>query len=67
LSTRLIALAGISGRSDARQAVIAAQPNAGHLQVDFVDRLHDRFLDRLPPPAVSSTPAGQRQRYWGAR
>jgi D-amino peptidase len=67
LSIRLIGLAGISGRSDARQAVLAAQANAGQLQVNTVDWLYDRFLERLPAPAVSSPPTSQRQRYWGAR
>jgi len=67
LSIRLIGLAGISGRSDARRAVLASQSNAAQLQVNTVDWLYDRFLERLPPAAVSAPPAGQRQRYWGAR
>ena len=67
LSIRLIGLAGISGRSDARQAVLASQQNAGQLQVNTVDWLYDRFLERLPAPTGSATPTSQRQRYWGAR
>jgi len=67
LSIRLIGLPSISGRSDAREAVLAAQPNAGQLQVNTTDWLYDRFLERLPPPTVSAPPAVQRQRYWGAR
>src|SRR5262249_62235731 len=58
LSIRLIGLAGISGRSDARQAVLAAQPNAAQLQVNTTDWLYDRFLERLPPPAGFALPAG---------
>jgi len=67
LSVRMIGLAGVSGRSDARQAVLASQANAAQLQVNTVDWLYDRFLERLPPAAVSAPPPGQRQRYWGAR
>jgi D-amino peptidase len=67
LGGRLIGLAGLSGRSDVRQAVLASQPNAAQLQVDFVDRLYDRFLERLPPPPASATQSGQRRRYWGAQ
>ena len=65
LSIRLIGLAGISARSDARGAVLASQQNAGQIQLNTIDWLYDRFLERLPP-AVSPPPAG-RQRYWGAR
>jgi len=67
LSIRLIGLAGISGRSDARQAVLASQTNAAQLQVITTDWLYDRFLERLPQPAASAASSGQRQRYWGAR
>src|SRR5215831_14375527 len=67
LSVRMIGLAGVSGRSDARQAVLASLANAAQLQVNTVDWLYDRFLERLPPAAVSAPPPGQRQRYWGAR
>jgi D-amino peptidase len=67
LSIRLIGLAGISGRSDARQAVLASQGNAAQLQITTTDWLYDRFLERLPPAGVSSASAGQRQRDWGAR
>jgi len=66
LSVRLIGLAGISARNDARQAVLASQSNAAQLQVNTVDWLYDRFLERLPPSAISAPPS-QRQRYWGAR
>lgn len=63
-SIRLIGLAGISARGDARQAVLASQQNAAQLQINTVDWLYDRFLDRLPPPTPSAS--GQRRRYWGA-
>jgi D-amino peptidase len=66
LSTRLIGLASFGGRSDARQAVLAAMPNAAQLQVNTVDWLYDRFLERLPPATPSASSTGQKQRYWGA-
>ncbi len=66
LSLRLISLASLAGRSDARQAVINAQPNATSLRVALSDWLYDRFLNRLPPPAAPSPPAAP-PRYWGAR
>jgi len=66
-SIRLIGLAGISARSDARGAVLASQQNAAQIQVNTIDWLYDRFLERLPPPAASASVSGQRQRYWGAR
>jgi D-amino peptidase len=65
LSLRLISMAGLAGRSDARQAVINAQPNAAALRSALSDWLYDRFLNRLPP-APPSTPAAP-PRYWGAR
>ena len=66
LSTRLISLAGVVARGDARAAAINAQPNAAQLRVNVTDWLYDRFLDRLPPPAPATSPAVA-PRYWGAR
>jgi D-amino peptidase len=66
LSIRLIGLAGISARSDARQAILASQQNAAQLNLNTVDWLYDRFLERLPQ-AANQPSSGQRQRYWGAR
>ena len=64
LSRRLIALASLVGRDDARQAVLSAQLNAGQLRTAATDRLYDRFLNRLPAPP---SPPAASARYWGAR
>ncbi len=67
LSLRLIGLASLVGRNAARISVINARPDAAQLNLAVADRIYDRFLDRLPPPPVSTTPAaGQRPRFWGA-
>lgn len=67
LSLRLIGMARIVGRSDARQAAINAQPNAAQLRLSTTDKLFERSYDRPPPPAVPTSPATvQRLRFWGA-
>jgi D-amino peptidase len=63
LSRRLILLAMLVGRDDARRAVLAAQPNASALGNAVADRVYDRFLNRLP--TSSPSPAGP-ARYWGS-
>ncbi len=67
LSLRLITMAGVAARADARQSVLNAQPNAAALRLSTTDWLYDRFLNRLPAPQPPPpAPAGQ-ARYWGAR
>jgi D-amino peptidase len=66
LSLRLISLAGIVGRAQAYQAVLAAQPNAAALRLQVSDWLDERWLNLLPPAPAGPSSAAQ-QRYWGAR
>jgi hypothetical protein len=66
ISLRLISMAGLPARNDARLAVLNAQPNAAALRTSVTDWLYDRFLQRLPPPPPTAPPPG-RPRYWGAR
>jgi D-amino peptidase len=65
-SLRLISLAGAIGRTQALQAVMAEQPNAGTLRLRVADWLDERWLNLLPPapPAPARTAP---QRFWGAR
>lgn len=65
-STRMISLATLVGRADARAAIINAQPNAEQLRIAVTDRTYARFLGQLPPPAPTA-PSTTRPRYWGAR
>jgi D-amino peptidase len=65
-SLRLISLAGIVGRAQAYQAVLAAQPNAAALRLQVSDWLDERWLNLLPPPAAGPGAASP-TRYWGAR
>jgi len=63
---RLISTAGLVGRMQAVQRVLAAQPNAAALRDAVSKYITDRWLDPQPaPPAPGGTAAPQR--YWGAR
>ena len=65
-SLRLISAAGLVGRLQAAQRMLAAQPNAAALREALSKYITDRWLD--PQPAPPSTAAsGAAQRYWGAR
>ncbi|MFH1572536.1 MAG: hypothetical protein ABIG68_01055 [Acidobacteriota bacterium] len=50
-SLRRISLAGMVGRSQAYQAVVAEQPNAAALRLRCSDGLDERWLNLLPPAA----------------
>jgi D-amino peptidase len=65
-SLRLISTAGLVGRLQAMQRVLAAQPNAAALREAVSKHITDRWLD---PQAAASAPAasGAPRRYWGAR
>jgi D-aminopeptidase len=67
-SLRLISTAGLVGRMQAMQRVIAAQPNAEKLRDAVSEIITDRWLDpkSAPSPAASGAP-GTPQRYFGAR
>lgn len=65
-SLRLISTAGLVGRMQAVQRVLAAQPNAAALREAVSKSITDRWLDPQPaPPALAAS--GAPQRYWGAR
>ncbi len=65
-SLRLISAAGLVGRLQAAQRVLAAQPNAAALREAVSKHVTDRWLDPQPmPPAPGGS--GAPQRYWGAR
>ncbi len=65
VSLRLISAAGLVGRLQAAQRMLAAQPNAAALREAMSKYIIDRWLDPQPsPPAPGGAPA---QRYWGAR
>jgi len=65
-SLRLISAAGLVGRMQAIQGVIAAQPNAAALREAVSQSITDRWLDpKTVPSAAAST--GAPQRYFGAR
>jgi D-amino peptidase len=66
-SLRLIRLAGIVGRIEELEAVLAAQPNAAALRLAASDWSDDRFLNRLPVPPAPSPASAAPRRYWGAR
>jgi len=65
-SLRLISMAGLVGRMQAMQRVIAAQPNAEKLRDALSQVVTDRWLD---PKSFPAAPAGSGtpQRYFGAR
>jgi D-amino peptidase len=66
VSLRLISAAGLVGRLQAIQRVLAAQPNAAALREAVSKYITDRWLDPQPaPPAPGGAAAPQR--YWGAR
>jgi D-amino peptidase len=65
-SLKLISTAGLVGRMQAVQRVLAAQPNAAALREAVSKYITDRWLDPQPaPPAPAAS--GAPQRYWGAR
>lgn len=65
-SLRLISTAGLVGRMQAAQRVLAAQPNAAALREAVSKYITDRWLDPQPaPPAPAAS--GAPPRYWGAR
>jgi D-amino peptidase len=65
-SLRLISTAGLVGRMQAVQRVLAAQPNAAALREAVSKYITDRWLDPQPaPPAPAAS--GAPPRYWGAR
>ena len=65
-SLRLISTAGLVGRVQAMQRVLAAQPNAAALRDAVSKYITDGWLDPQSVPPVPGG-AGAPQRYWGAR
>jgi hypothetical protein len=69
-SLRLISTAGLVGRLQAVQRVIAAQPNADKLRDAIGEDVTKRWLDPKSVPSAttgSSAATGSPQRYFGAR
>jgi len=66
-SLRLISLAGMVGRSQAYQAVVADQPNAAALRLQYSEWLDERWLNLLPPVAPGGRDSAKVRRCWGAR
>ncbi len=72
-SLRLISLAGDIAELEARQAVVAEQPNAGALELRLKDWVHERWLNLphgRPATAAAAAPAPApptQPRFWGAR
>jgi D-aminopeptidase len=65
-SLKLISIAGLVGRMQAMQAVLAAQPNAKELTDAVRKSVRDRWFDPKSFPSASGA-SGTTQRYYGAR
>jgi D-amino peptidase len=71
-SLRLISLAGDVGDTEALQAVLSEQPNAGALELRLTDWVHERWLNLPHTSTPAAAPGGPgapttKQRFWGAR
>ena len=65
-SLKLISIAGLVGRMQAMQAVVAAQPNAKELTDAVRKSVRDRWFDPKSFPSAGGA-SGMPQRYYGAR
>ena len=65
-SLKLISIAGLVGRMQAMQAVVAAQPNAKELTDAVRKSVRDRWFDPKSFPSAGGA-SGTPQRYYGAR